>query len=117
MRSADVYDPKAVRASTGSLFAVPVVRVPAHRAVLSWVADLRAVGHDFTQPTLAVIGNETTGLSSGWRQVCDQVRPDPHVRVRQLPERGDRRPGPVVRIGPAAGRRPPLAHPRIIRSY
>ena len=27
--AADPYDPKAVRASTGSLFAVPVVRVPA----------------------------------------------------------------------------------------
>lgn len=89
--AADVYDPKAVRASTGSLFAVPVVRMPSHRAVLSWVEDVRAKGigmsivgtdehgaldaaeYDFTRPTLALIGNETTGLSAGWREACDQL--------------------------------------------
>ncbi len=89
--AADAYDPKAVRASTGSLFALPVIRVPSHQAVLSWVADIRANGismtivgtdehgaldaaeYDFTQPTLTLIGNETTGLSSGWRQACDQL--------------------------------------------
>nr|WP_243715449.1 TrmH family RNA methyltransferase [Micromonospora sp. KC207] len=89
--AADVYDPKAVRANTGSLFALPVVRVPSHQAVLSWVADVRADGigmsimgtdergildaaeYDFTQPTVTSIGNETTGLSSGWRETCDQL--------------------------------------------
>ncbi|SCG78934.1 RNA methyltransferase, TrmH family [Micromonospora rifamycinica] len=89
--AADVYDPKAVRASTGSLFALPVVRVPAHQSVLSWVADVRGVGvglgivgadergalaaaeYDFTQPTLTLIGNETTGLSVGWRAACDHL--------------------------------------------
>ncbi|MFY1625045.1 TrmH family RNA methyltransferase [Micromonospora sp. WMMD723] len=89
--AADVYDPKAVRASTGSLFALPVVRVPSHQAVLSWVADVRAGGvhigiagadehatldaadYDFTRPTLTLIGNETTGLSVGWRDACDQL--------------------------------------------
>ncbi|WP_405091710.1 TrmH family RNA methyltransferase [Micromonospora sp. NBC_01392] len=89
--AADVYDPKAVRASTGSLFALPVVRVPAHQAVLAWVADVRAAGvgvgvvgadehgardaaeYDFTRPTLTLIGNETTGLSVGWRAACDQL--------------------------------------------
>ncbi|QLQ38466.2 TrmH family RNA methyltransferase [Micromonospora robiginosa] len=89
--AADVYDPKAVRASTGSLFALPVVRVPAYQAVLSWVADVRAAGvgigvvgtdehgaldvaeYDFTRPTLTLIGNETTGLSVGWRAACDQL--------------------------------------------
>ncbi len=89
--AADVYDPKAVRASTGSLFALPVVRAPAPQAVLSWVAGLRADGigvgvvgtdehgpleaaeYDFTQPTLLLIGNETTGLSAGWRAACDQL--------------------------------------------
>ncbi|MFY1588477.1 TrmH family RNA methyltransferase [Micromonospora sp. WMMD734] len=89
--AADVYDPKAVRASTGSLFALPVVRAPAHQAVLSWVADLHAggvrlgivgadehapvdaAGYDFTRPTLILIGNETSGLSVGWRAACDQL--------------------------------------------
>jgi tRNA G18 (ribose-2'-O)-methylase SpoU len=89
--AADVYDPKAVRASTGSLFSVPVVRVPSHRQVLDWVEAIRAGGvavrlvgtdesgeceiaqFDFTQPTLVLVGNETTGLSAAWRDACDRM--------------------------------------------
>ena len=89
--AADPYDPKAVRASTGSLFAVPVVRVPSHGEVLDWVTDLRDRGvpaqivgtdergpveiaeHDLTGPTILVIGNETHGLSAAWREACDQL--------------------------------------------
>jgi TrmH family RNA methyltransferase len=87
--AADVYDPKAVRASTGSLFALPVVRRPSHREVAVWVAAQRARGRpvvivgtderahvdasafDFTQPALLIVGNETAGLGSGWRGLCD----------------------------------------------
>lgn len=89
--AADVYDPRAVRASTGSLFAIPAVRVDSHRWVLDWArthrdrgvpvrivaadekGDLDAAGYDFTQPTLLLIGNETTGLSSAWREACDSI--------------------------------------------
>jgi 23S rRNA (uridine2479-2'-O)-methyltransferase len=38
---ADVYDPLTVRASMGSLFALPVVRLPSHREVGEWVEGLR----------------------------------------------------------------------------
>jgi 23S rRNA (uridine2479-2'-O)-methyltransferase len=87
--AADPYDPKSVRASTGSLLALPVVRTRSHQEVLAWAAGVRADGlpltvvgtdeHgtddisalDLTGPTLLVIGNETTGLSAGWRQGCD----------------------------------------------
>jgi TrmH family RNA methyltransferase len=87
--AADIYDPRSVRASTGSLFALPVVRQPAPREVAAWVAAQRARGcpivfagadergdrdvfdHDFTQPTLVVVGTEGSGLSSGWRELCD----------------------------------------------
>lgn len=89
--AADPYEPKSVRASTGSLFAVPVVRVPSHREVLGWVAEVRAGGvdlrlvgtdehgnrsaaaYDFSQPTLLVLGNETDGLSAAWRSSCDEL--------------------------------------------
>ena len=89
--AADVYDPRTVRASTGSLFARPVVRCPSHREAAAWVAAQRARGvpmvlagtdergdldvfdFDFTQPVLLVVGNEATGLSSAWRELCDQV--------------------------------------------
>jgi TrmH family RNA methyltransferase len=89
--AADPYDPKAVRASTGSLFAVPVVRVPSHREVIDWAASLREreicgeiIGtdehgevdiaeHDLTGPKIIVVGNETHGLSAAWRQSCDRM--------------------------------------------
>lgn len=88
---ADPYDPRAVRASTGSLFALPVVRAEGPAAVLEWVAARRragvpvtvlgsdehgetdVAGYDFTGPTLVVIGNETSGLSEAWRAACDVI--------------------------------------------
>jgi tRNA G18 (ribose-2'-O)-methylase SpoU len=87
--AADVYDPRAVRASTGSLFALPVVRAAAPGEVAAWVAAHRSRGRaivlagtdehgdsdvfdfDFTQPTLLLVGNEGAGLSAVWRQECD----------------------------------------------
>jgi tRNA G18 (ribose-2'-O)-methylase SpoU len=87
--AADPYDPKSVRASTGSLFAVPVIRDASARGVLDWVDSLRRDGlpvtvagtdeqgtasiadHDLVQPVLLVVGNETTGLSAAWREACD----------------------------------------------
>ncbi|MGE7434962.1 RNA methyltransferase [Kitasatospora sp. NPDC001175] len=89
--AADVYDSKSVRASTGSLFALPAVRVPAPREVADWVAGQRASGRgvtlvgtdehgdcdvfdfDFTQPVLLLVGNETSGLSNAWRELCDHT--------------------------------------------
>ena len=96
--AADVYDPRAVRASTGSLFAVPAVRVDSYRHVLAWAwthrdhgvpvqivgtdekGDLDAASCDFTRPTLLLVGNETTGLSSAWREACDTV-----IRIPMAP--------------------------------
>jgi tRNA G18 (ribose-2'-O)-methylase SpoU len=84
--AADPYDPRAVRASTGSLFAVPVMRAAGPEPVLEWVrrAGIRLVGadehgarlvseSDLTGPTLLVLGNETTGMSAAWRSACDEV--------------------------------------------
>jgi tRNA G18 (ribose-2'-O)-methylase SpoU len=89
--AADVYDPKSVRASTGSIFALPSVRVPSQGEVMDWVSRQRAAGSpvvivgtdergdadifdfDLTQPTLLLIGNETSGLSVGWRELADHL--------------------------------------------
>lgn len=89
--AADPYDPKSVRASTGSLFSVPAVRVPSHREVLAWVDGMRHSGTaisvigtdetgeielqdcDLTGPSLVLIGNETAGLSASWRESCDRL--------------------------------------------
>jgi TrmH family RNA methyltransferase len=89
--AADPYDPKAVRASTGSLFAVPVVRAASHREVLGWLAGLRERGvqariagtdehgdtdiarYDLTGPRVVLIGNEAHGLSAAWREASDRL--------------------------------------------
>jgi TrmH family RNA methyltransferase len=83
--AADPYDPQAVRASTGSLFALTVLRVPGPGPVVDWAREhgYRIVGTDEEGSALSdvdlggrvvvVVGNETHGLSSGWRAVCDDV--------------------------------------------
>ncbi|MEU7314687.1 TrmH family RNA methyltransferase [Streptomyces sp. NPDC007083] len=84
--AADVYAPKSVRASTGSLFSLPAVRVGSPRQVDDWLADrgVTVVGTDehgdtplfdadLTGPLLLLVGNETTGLSATWRQRCDRT--------------------------------------------
>jgi 23S rRNA (uridine2479-2'-O)-methyltransferase len=89
--AADVYDPQTVRASTGSLFALPVVRAASHREVLDWVAGLRAsglavrvvgtdesaavdvAGYPLTGPVVLLVGNETAGLSTAWREAADDL--------------------------------------------
>lgn len=87
--AADAYDPKSVRASTGSFFAMPVVRSSSPREVIDWVTAQRSLGvplvmaaadergesdvsaFDLTQPLLVLIGNETNGLSNAWREAAD----------------------------------------------
>jgi 23S rRNA (uridine2479-2'-O)-methyltransferase len=89
--AADPYDPKAVRASTGSLFAIPVLRAASHREVIDWVTVLRerdvpveivgtdehgevdVADYDLTGPRLVLIGNETHGLSAAWREISDRT--------------------------------------------
>ncbi|MEU2000097.1 TrmH family RNA methyltransferase [Rhodococcus sp. NPDC019627] len=88
---ADPFDPQSVRASTGSLFAMPVVTVSSVDDILAFRDARRAAGtdlhivgtdetgsvtidaHDFTGGTLLVIGNETRGMSAAWRAACDTV--------------------------------------------
>lgn len=89
--AADPYDPKSVRATTGSLFALPVVGSPGPDEVTAWLAAHRAAGRpvtvvgtdedgdaeldafDLTGPVLLLIGNETSGLSAAWRARCDHT--------------------------------------------
>ena len=102
--AADVYDPKAVRATTGSLFAVPAVRVPSHREVLDWVRR--------SAVPIVVVGTDehgsatcSTSTSPGrpapdrqrdpWperrlEEAADQLGPNPHHRLGQLAERRQR---------------------------
>jgi tRNA G18 (ribose-2'-O)-methylase SpoU len=84
--AADPYDPKSVRASTGSLLAVPVVRAASQGEVTGWARSRGATiigtdekgeadiaGVELTGPAVLVVGNETTGLTVAWRQACDVI--------------------------------------------
>lgn len=93
----DLYDPETVSASVGSLFAIPVVRAPSPHDLEPWFAAMRdAIGpfqivgtsakadrslitQDWTQPTVLVIGNETSGLSAHYRRRCDTLVTIPQV--------------------------------------
>ncbi len=85
----DPYDPRAVRASMGSLFEIPVVRIHRHRLLEDWIHEVRAelgrfqvitasahtdrliYHHDLTTPTMLIIGNEKLGLSHYFQELCD----------------------------------------------
>lgn len=87
----DLYDPETISATTGSLFALPAVRLPSPADLLPWFEAIqRAIGpfqvvgssanatreaaeHDFTGPTVLVIGNETRGMSAHYKALCDTI--------------------------------------------
>lgn len=86
--AADPFDPACVRASVGTLFDLPLVRLPSQAPLLAWAAERRTRGGvtlvgtgqdgdrlidrvDLRQNTVIVLGNETEGLSLGYREACD----------------------------------------------
>ena len=85
--SADPYDPHSVRASTGSLFAVPVVAaggvaeakagLTSLRPTARWIgADEkgRPLGETAMGPAVVLIlGSEGRGLSESAREACDEL--------------------------------------------
>jgi RNA methyltransferase, TrmH family len=89
--SVDLYDPRTVRATMGSLYALPVVRVRDEAALPGWYARLRAQGlalqvvgtsaHgdrllyevDCRGPLVLLIGSERDGLSPEARATADVV--------------------------------------------
>jgi TrmH family RNA methyltransferase len=81
--AADPYDPRAVRASTGSFFAVPIVEVGSVNEIVEWARaeSVRVIAtdeagdvavHDIPPPPLALVfGNEKAGVSRAWRDAAD----------------------------------------------
>ena len=87
----DLFDPRTIRATAGSFFALPAVRVASHTVFEAWfnsilpkVPELQVVGTsahaqiqvascDFTRPTILVVGNEARGLSRWFREFCEPV--------------------------------------------
>lgn len=100
----DIYDSRTIRASMGTLFAVPIIRLQSHRQLLPWFNDIRKIHRDFkivgssaggdalimdadlaTRPMALIIGNETLGLSYNYKQLCDVlVRIPMHGHITSL---------------------------------
>lgn len=95
--AADLYAPETIRASTGSFFAVPVVRMSSPKELITWITGLKTKypeleivatsanaetsisSHDFTKPSIVLIGNENHGLSVFFRELCDTLVTIPMV--------------------------------------
>lgn len=85
--AADIYDPETVSATTGSIFSVPVVRLPSHKELAPWLKQigqkfqsLQVVAtdekgaipiqdYDFKKPIILLLGNETRGLSAAYKEM------------------------------------------------
>lgn len=85
----DRYAPKTIRATMGSLFAVPVAHLADAGRVSEWLETARegasglqvvatapsggvpVYAHDFSPAAVIVVGNERRGVSDELRAVCD----------------------------------------------
>ncbi|HIH25022.1 TPA: RNA methyltransferase [Candidatus Woesearchaeota archaeon] len=89
--AADVYDAKTIRASVGTVFSTPVIRVGSPQELLPWLervkhelGTLQIIGtsakgtktlaqQDFKTPTVLLLGNETLGLSAQYKAMSDAL--------------------------------------------
>ena len=87
----DLYDPETVRATMGSLFALPIVRLDDESALIRWYEETRATGlplfvvassahaevlHfdvDYCRPLALLVGSERHGLPAFMREASDAV--------------------------------------------
>lgn len=87
----DLYDPETIRASMGSFFSLPKIRKSSATDIKNWAdqlkktyPELQIVGtsatgsqelyyHDFSKPTILLVGNETSGLSYKYKEISDKL--------------------------------------------
>lgn len=87
----DLFDPKTIRASMGTFFAVPTIRLQSHNELVPWFDEIRKQFSDFqivgstsksdaliedinlSNPMALLIGNETYGLSNNYKEICDRL--------------------------------------------
>lgn len=87
----DLHDPQTVRATMGSLFALPIVRVTGDVDLEAWYRDLRATGlplsvvassahgqvlyyeADYRRPVVLLVGSERQGLAEEVKRGADVV--------------------------------------------
>jgi 23S rRNA (uridine2479-2'-O)-methyltransferase len=87
----DLYDPKTIRASVGTLFTLPIIRLTSHNELIPWLekvkskvngfkiigtsakADEEITNNKIKTPLALLIGNEATGLNEKYKEVCDNL--------------------------------------------
>ena len=86
----DIYDPKVIRSSLGSVFHSTIITAPSIQEFEDWVAaqkrmnGLNIVGTDSTgetsllnhplrRPIAVILGNEAKGMSVALKNLCDDV--------------------------------------------
>ncbi|SKC79944.1 TrmH family RNA methyltransferase [Maledivibacter halophilus] len=85
----DLFDPKTIISSVGTIFSLPTLRLSSYKEVYNWIQDLKehyldlqVVGTsasgdkainqcDFSKPTILLLGNETVGLNRNYKDICD----------------------------------------------
>lgn len=93
----DLYNPNAIRASMGTIFAVAVVAASKDE-LLDWIARERLAivaarpdaatpytAVDFRRPTAIVVGSEHAGLSAWWTRSAGAARAEQCVTSVRLP--------------------------------
>jgi len=82
----DLYNPKVVRSTMGSIFRVPVIQSQDIAETIKELKEkkIKIIGSDlsakkfhwdtdFTKPSMLLIGNESAGLSSDILELCDET--------------------------------------------
>jgi TrmH family RNA methyltransferase len=84
--SVDVFDPKTVRATMGSIFSLPVVRVKEIGELKDWLSqnNIKMIATspnakcyyfdlEYTKPVAIILGNEAEGLDAEILEYADEV--------------------------------------------
>lgn len=86
----DVYDPKVIRASLGSVFHSNIVAVSSMQEFEVWLSeqkvatnlsvvgtdstgDISLLSHPLTKPIALILGNEAKGMSIALKNICDYI--------------------------------------------
>jgi TrmH family RNA methyltransferase len=88
--TSDPWNPNAIRASTCSVFTLPIVdvtrddvaRLPHHKVAATVDAHATYTDPDYRHPTAFLVGAEDAGLPDAWRSLADvQVQIPMHART------------------------------------
>ena len=86
----DIYDPKVIRASLGSIFFTKIVTIESMQILLEYIKkqknenNMEIIGTDSTgtisaidykmkRPVMIIIGNEAKGISIKLKEICDKI--------------------------------------------